>query len=163
MRKCPLLTDTVEKVVSDPPKRNNRTRTARYLNRNCVRGRDFESSVAHSGPQNRFSTVSTQSGHVAGFGHSSLWFNAVKGGRSMSLAQGLGLSDVVLPRALRSIGAACACDGLKPSDAPLPYPLTLIACACERFAGTRKGVSMAFSCRFDIPSNCAFSSIARDR
>src|SRR5215831_9287214 len=31
---------------------------------------------------------------------------------------GLGLSDVVLPRALRSIGTACASDGLRPSDAP---------------------------------------------
>jgi hypothetical protein len=38
---CPLMTDTVEKVVSDPPKRNNRIRTASYLNRNCVRGREF--------------------------------------------------------------------------------------------------------------------------
>src|SRR5262249_51982416 len=44
-RKCLLLTDTVEKVVSDPPKRNNRIRTASYLNRNCVRGRDFESML----------------------------------------------------------------------------------------------------------------------
>src|SRR5262249_31386965 len=42
---CPLWADTVEKVVSDPPKRNNRIRTASYLNRNCVRGRDFESML----------------------------------------------------------------------------------------------------------------------
>src|SRR5262249_21157475 len=42
---CPLWVDTVEKVVSDPPKRNNRIRTASYLNRNCVRGRDFESML----------------------------------------------------------------------------------------------------------------------
>src|SRR5215475_13329209 len=47
--KCPLWVDTVEKVVSDPPKRNNRTRTARYLNRNCVRGRDFESMLRIQG------------------------------------------------------------------------------------------------------------------
>src|SRR5262245_31670677 len=39
------MIDTVEKVVSDPPKRNNRIRTASYLNRNCVRGRDFESML----------------------------------------------------------------------------------------------------------------------
>src|SRR5262245_11992201 len=43
------MTDTVEKVVSDPPKRNNRIRTARYLNRNCVRGRDFESMLRIQG------------------------------------------------------------------------------------------------------------------
>src|SRR5262249_22313260 len=49
MLQCPLLTDTVEKVVSDPPKRNNRIRTARYLNRNCVRGRDFESMLRIQG------------------------------------------------------------------------------------------------------------------
>src|SRR5262245_38968066 len=47
--KCLLMTDTVEKVVSDPPKRNNRIRTARYLNRNCVRGRDFESMLRIQG------------------------------------------------------------------------------------------------------------------
>src|SRR5215813_2279046 len=47
--KCPLWVDTVEKVVSDPPKRNNRIRTARYLNRNCVRGRDFESMLRIQG------------------------------------------------------------------------------------------------------------------
>src|SRR5262245_37779991 len=47
--KCSLMTDTVEKVVSDPPKRNNRIRTARYLNRNCVRGRDFESMLRIQG------------------------------------------------------------------------------------------------------------------
>src|SRR5262249_6664627 len=47
--RCPLWVDTVEKVVSDPPKRNNRTRTARYLNRNCVRGRDFESMLRIQG------------------------------------------------------------------------------------------------------------------
>src|SRR5262245_35872054 len=46
---CPLWVDTVEKVVSDPPKRNNRIRTARYLNRNCVRGRDFESMLRIQG------------------------------------------------------------------------------------------------------------------
>src|SRR5262249_20298862 len=46
---CPLWADTVEKVVSDPPKRNNRIRTARYLNRNCVRGRDFESMLRIQG------------------------------------------------------------------------------------------------------------------
>src|SRR5262249_17699079 len=46
---CPLRADTVEKVVSDPPKRNNRIRTARYLNRNCVRGRDFESMLRIQG------------------------------------------------------------------------------------------------------------------
>src|SRR5262245_24885805 len=45
----PLWVDTVEKVVSDPPKRNNRIRTARYLNRNCVRGRDFESMLRIQG------------------------------------------------------------------------------------------------------------------
>jgi hypothetical protein len=39
------MTDTVEKVVSDPPKRNNRIRAVSYLNRNCVRGRDFESML----------------------------------------------------------------------------------------------------------------------
>src|SRR5262245_56433700 len=43
------MTDAVEKVVSDPPKRNNRIRTARYLNRNCVRGRDFESMLRIQG------------------------------------------------------------------------------------------------------------------
>src|SRR5262249_5333853 len=48
-RPCPLWVDTVEKVVSDPPKRNNRIRTARYLNRNCVRGRDFESMLRIQG------------------------------------------------------------------------------------------------------------------
>src|SRR5262249_27487138 len=47
--RCPLWVDTVEKVVSDPPKRNNRIRTARYLNRNCVRGRDFESMLRIQG------------------------------------------------------------------------------------------------------------------
>src|SRR5262249_548872 len=46
---CPLWADTVEKVVSDPPKRNNRIRTARYLNRNCVRGRDCESMLRIQG------------------------------------------------------------------------------------------------------------------
>src|SRR5262245_27803191 len=46
---CPLRADTVEKVVSDPPKRNNRIRTARYLNRNCVRGRDCESMLRIQG------------------------------------------------------------------------------------------------------------------
>src|SRR5262249_12393831 len=46
---CSLWVDTVEKVVSDPPKRNNRIRTARYLNRNCVRGRDFESMLRIQG------------------------------------------------------------------------------------------------------------------
>src|SRR5215831_17351135 len=48
-QRCPLWVDTVEKVVSDPPKRNNRIRTARYLNRNCVRGRDFESMLRIQG------------------------------------------------------------------------------------------------------------------
>src|SRR5262245_17478450 len=48
-RGCPLWVDTVEKVVSDPPKRNNRIRTARYLNRNCIRGRDFESMLRIQG------------------------------------------------------------------------------------------------------------------
>src|SRR5262249_12568202 len=47
--RCPLWADTVEKVVSDPPKRNNQIRTARYLNRNCVRGRDFESMLRIQG------------------------------------------------------------------------------------------------------------------
>jgi hypothetical protein len=42
-------------------------------------------------------------------------------------------------------------------------PCPLMACACERFAGTSEGVSITFSRRRDIPSNCAFSSIARDR
>ena len=76
----------------------------------------------------------------------------VKSGRSVSVS-----------RALRSIGVAYACDGLRPFDAASPCPLTLMTCACERCAGTIEGVSMGFSCRFDIPSNCAFSSIARDR
>src|SRR5262245_3516139 len=49
LMQCPLMTDTVEKVVSGPPKRNNRIRTARYLNRNCVRGRDFESMLRIQG------------------------------------------------------------------------------------------------------------------
>src|SRR5215510_8703740 len=48
-QRCPPWVDTVEKVVSDPPKRNNRIRTARYLNRNCVRGRDFESMLRIQG------------------------------------------------------------------------------------------------------------------
>jgi hypothetical protein len=39
------MTDTIEKVVSDAPKRNNRIRTANYLSRNCVRDRDFESML----------------------------------------------------------------------------------------------------------------------
>src|SRR4029079_3524653 len=59
--------------------------------------------------------------------------------------------------------SAGTCDRLRASDAPLPCPLTLIPCACERFAGTSDGVSMTSSCRRDIPSNCAFSSIARER
>src|SRR5262249_476820 len=61
LRKCPLL--TVEKVVSDPPKRNNRTRTARYLNRNCVRVRDFESMLRIQGRKIVFQQYRTQSGH----------------------------------------------------------------------------------------------------
>jgi len=32
---CPLWVDTVEKVVSDRTKRNNRIRAVSYLNRNC--------------------------------------------------------------------------------------------------------------------------------
>jgi len=73
--------------------------------------------------------------------------------------QGLGTLDL-LTRHLRSIGAAFVHDGLRASDAPLLYQL---ACAGERFAGTSEDVLMTFSCRRDIPSNCAFSSIARDR
>src|SRR6516164_5662701 len=73
--------------------------------------------------------------------------------------QGLGTLDL-LTRPLRSIGAAFVHDGLRASDAPLLYQL---ACAGERFAGTSEDVLMTFSCRRDIPSNCAFSSIARDR
>src|SRR5512144_3382933 len=100
-------------------------------------------------------------GHAAGCGNGSICFN--KANPRAVVAQGLGTLDVVLPRTLRSIGAACVCDGLRPSDAPCPGPLTLTACADERFVGTSEGVSMTFSCRRDIPSNCAFSSIARDR
>src|SRR5262249_11020680 len=47
--RCPLWADTVEKGFSDPTKRNHRIRTARYLNRNCVRGRDFESMLRIQG------------------------------------------------------------------------------------------------------------------
>src|SRR5262249_5415834 len=76
----PLWVDTVEKVVSDPPKRNNRIRTARYLNRNCVRGRDFESmlriqgrkivfqqyrSLADISPRNRHVRFTLESGYSA--------------------------------------------------------------------------------------------------
>jgi hypothetical protein len=57
------MTDAVEKGLSELLERNNRIQTAIRLNRNCVRGSDFESNVARSYPQNRFSTASTQSGH----------------------------------------------------------------------------------------------------
>src|SRR5215467_8161802 len=73
--------------------------------------------------------------------------------------QGLGTLDLLL-RPLRSIGAAFVRDGSRASDAPLLYQL---ACAGERFAGTSDDVLMTFSCRRDMPSNSAFSSIARDR
>jgi hypothetical protein len=76
-----------------------------------------------------------------------------------ALVQGLGTLDVLL-RPLRSIGAACVRDGLRASDAPL---LCKFACVGERFAGTGEDVLTTFSCRRDIPSNCAFSSIAKDR
>src|SRR5262245_395209 len=82
---------------------------------------------------------------------------------STGYGQGLVPLDVVLPRALRSICAACACDGLRSFNAPLPCPLTLMACACERLAGTSEGESMSLFRRLDAPSNCAFSPIARER
>lgn len=74
-------------------------------------------------------------------------------------AQGLDRSDANLLRRLRSSGTACDV------SRPLPCPLRSIAIgwACERFAGTSDGVSMTVSCRRDMPSNCAFSSIARER
>src|SRR5262249_16751733 len=63
--RCPLWVDTVEKVVSDPPKRNNRTRTARYLNRNCVRGRDFESMLRIQGRKIVFQQYRPKADRVA--------------------------------------------------------------------------------------------------
>jgi hypothetical protein len=37
--------DSVDKVLSEPLERNNRIRTAICLNRNCIRGFDFESML----------------------------------------------------------------------------------------------------------------------
>src|ERR1019366_1868733 len=42
---CLQLADSVDKVLSEPLERNNRIRTASCLNRNCVRGSDFESML----------------------------------------------------------------------------------------------------------------------
>ena len=70
---------------------------------------------------------------------------------------------MALNRFLGSISAAGVYDKLSPSDAPLPCPFMLMTWAGARFVGTSEGVSMTFSCRRDIPSNCAFSSIARER
>jgi hypothetical protein len=39
------MTDTVEKVLSEPLECNNRIQTASCLNRNCVRGAYFESML----------------------------------------------------------------------------------------------------------------------
>src|SRR5262245_42610437 len=87
----PLWVDTVEKVVSDPPKRNNRIRTARYLNRNCVRGRDFESMLRIQGRKivfqqyrskadishcNRDVRFTPESGHVQRTRPCLLWANS---------------------------------------------------------------------------------------
>jgi hypothetical protein len=42
---CPLWIDAVENGLSKLLERNNRIRTAIRLNRNCVRGSDFESML----------------------------------------------------------------------------------------------------------------------
>src|SRR5262249_7213183 len=55
--RCPLWVDTVEKVVSDPPKRNNRTRTARYLNRNCVRAAILNQCCAFRAAKSFFNSI----------------------------------------------------------------------------------------------------------
>jgi hypothetical protein len=66
---CPLRVDTVEKVVSHPLKRNNRIRTASYLNRNCVRGRDFESMLRIWGRKIVFQQHRSKADMWAAIGH----------------------------------------------------------------------------------------------
>jgi hypothetical protein len=63
IRALPVMTDTVEKVRSMAPPRNNRIDEADFLNRSCAFDAGFESMLLGDPPQNPFSTVSTHSGH----------------------------------------------------------------------------------------------------